>query len=255
MSDNTNIIRSLDRALQLIDLLFNSNNLLGISEIAKSMGEYKSTIHRTLTTLEERGFVLQDSESQKYGLGPKLYAIGISADTHFVMRETIRPFADKLAAEFQETVNVAIADSSYGKFSFLSIYQSEGKDKFLRLHTSAHANSACHCSSLGKSLLAFTPDFESLVNEMSLDFHTEKTITNSKDLIKNLQQVKKDGYALDDEELEIGLTCVGVPIFNSTNMPVVAMSISGPTSRMQGQMKEMIQRLKETSAQISAKLR
>ncbi len=255
MAGKATTINSVDRALHLIELLFRNSCEMGISEIAKEMKEYKSTIHRTLATLETHGFVVQNPESEKYGLGSKLYAIGVAADVRFIMRETVRPFAECLREEFQETVNVAAVDSYSDKFCFLTIYRAEGKNQILRMNTLASSNSEPHCSSLGKALLAFTPNFEHIAREMSLRYHTPNTFTDLSAFIKNLKSVQENGYAMDDEELEMGLTCIGVPVFDEAGRVILAISISGPTSRIHNQVDDIIAKLKRAALQISDKLR
>lgn len=248
-------INSVDRTLNLIELLFRHSEEMGITEIANAMNEYKSTIHRTLGTLGKHGYVIQNPVSGKYGLGPKLYVIGLAADNQFMLRETVRPFADSLLEEFQETVNVAMPDRySDDKYRFLVVYRAEGKGRILRLNSLASSNGDCHCSSLGKSLLAYTPNFENIVKNMTLYKHNVNTIVYVDDLIQHLHVVRENGFALDAEELEMGLTCVGVPILNHKREAILAISISGTTSRVLGQLDTMVTRLKEVANQIANKL-
>ncbi len=251
--DNENTINSVARALETIELLYKSSKELGVSEISKEMNIYKSTVFRTLATLEQYGFVIQNPENNKYGLGAKLYAIATAADTKFILRETVRPFADGVMEKFQETVNVASIDKYSDNFSFMTIYRSEGKDKIIRMNV-AMSNSECHCSSLGKSLLAFTTDYEKIAKTINYTYHTKNTITNPKDFIEHLGMVQTKGYAFDNEELEVGLTCVGVPIFNVNNEIILAISISGPTSRMVNKIDEIVAELKKVSKQITLAL-
>lgn len=252
MADFKSSINSVDRALALIEVLFQNSSEMGISEIAKAMGEYKSTIHRTLITLLKHGFVVQNPENDKYGLGPKLYAIGMAANGRFMLRETVRPFADQLHNEFSETVNVAIPDIYDTKnFSFLVIYRAESLDRVLRLNSLARSNMESHCSSLGKVLLAYNDDCEHYVEKMNLSAHTVNTITDKKFFLQHLNEVKKNGYAFDAEELEIGLTCIGMPVLNKQGKAVLAISVSGPTSRMNEKIDMIIQSLKNASLQIS----
>ncbi len=255
MDKKSGTINAVDRALKLIDVLFNNMEEMGISEIAKEMQEHKSTIHRTLTTLSQHGYVLQNPETEKYALGHKLYAIGVAADSKFILRETARPFADALEKKFGEAVNVAIVDpSSSDIFRFLIIYRNEGKSRVLRMNSLANSNSECHCSSLGKSLLAFTPNAEEHIKNITLNHYTENTITNKNKFIEHINLVKESKYATDAEELEIGLTCIGVPILNKKNEAILAISISGLTSRIKEQEKEIIESLQDVARQISEKL-
>lgn len=255
MTNKGNTINAVERALKLVDVLFRNGKEMGISEIAREMNEYKSTIHRTLVTLAKHGYIIQNLDNEKYGLGYKLYAIGEAVDNQFVLRETVKPFADQLLEEFSEAVNVAIIDpSSIDSFRFLVIYRSEGKSRVLRMNSLATSNCECHCSSLGKSLLAFTPSFQNHIQDSPLTRYTKNTITNRNDFISHLRLVKENGYATDAEELEIGLTCIGVPVLNKNKEAILAISISGLTSRIAKQELEIIQKLKEIASQIAEKL-
>lgn len=252
MGDTT--INSVDRTLLLIDLLYKNGEEMGVSEIAKEMNQYKSTIHRTLTTLETHGFVVQNHKTQKYSLGPKLFAIAVAADKQFILRETVQPFAQALLNTFQESVNVAIVDTSSKEFSFFIIHHVEGHDKILRFNQVAQTNRKCHCSSLGKTLLAFTPNYAEYLNALELSYHTQNTITDKNAFQKHLEKVKELGYALDDEELEIGLTCVGVPVLDRSGKVILAISISGPTSRVKHNIETIVHELKKTAKELTQKL-
>lgn len=254
IENKVSTINAVDRALKLVDVLFYNGKEMGISEIAKEMNEYKSTIHRTLTTLAQHGYVVQNVENEKYGLGYKLYAIGAAVDNKFALREAVKPFADELLEEFGEAVNVAIVDSSSDIFRFLVIYRNEGKSRVLRMNSLASSNCECHCSSLGKSLLAFTPNFPSYIQDSPLASFTRNTITNKNDFINHLNLVKQNGYAMDSEELEIGLTCIGVPVLNKNKETLLAISISGLTSRIARQEQEVVQKLKDVAFRIASKL-
>ena len=204
--------------------------------------------------MAQHGYVVQNAENEKYGLGYKLYAIGAAVDNKFALREIVKPFADELLEYFGEAVNVAIVDSSSDIFRFLVIYRSEGRSRVLRMNSLASSNCECHCSSLGKSLLAFTPNFSKYIQNSPLTSFTRNTITNKNDFINHLNLVKQNGYATDAEELEIGLTCIGVPVLGKNKEVLLAISISGLTSRIAKQEEEIVQKLKEISSKITKKL-
>ena len=111
----------------------------------------------------------------------------------------------------------------------------------------------CYCSSVGKCLLAFSAGIsERQFKNYTFVRYTANTITDQPTLLAELRKVREQGYALDNEEQEIGLTCVGVPILNKRGEAVAAMSISGPTQRLQNHdVALIVQQLKQTSAEIS----
>lgn len=254
-SKESGSINAIDRALELIDVLFRQGRDMGISELSRELNVYKSTVHRTLVTLERHGYVVQSPETNRYGLGPKLYAIGMAAEGTFMLRETVRPFVAALFAEFRETVNVCVPDvRSKDYFRFLIIHREEDTEKYIRVGSLASSNSECHCSSIGKSLLAFWPGYEGIVKNLPLRQHTSNTLASPEALLKNLRQVRECGYAVDAEELEIGLMCIGVPVLDKRNIPVMAMSISGPTTRIRENFDAILARLQQAAKQIAQRL-
>ena len=245
-------INSVDRAMDVIILLYEEGKEMGVSEIATKLDTYKSTIHRTLITLEGKGFVKQNVETDKYWLGMKLYAIGMEVGNKMSLREVIKPYADALHKEFGEVVNASVldlskADSPQG----IIIYKSYDSSQLLIVNPPEGAASPIYGSSVGKCLLAFNDVDINQFRNIPLIKHTDKTIDNWDDLIKNIQEVRDKGYAVDDEELEVGLTCIGAPILDKHNKAIAAISLSGPTQRMKSEnFEEKIKRVIEVAKEI-----
>ena len=251
-------IQALDRALDVLILLSENKGEMGISEIAREMDMHKSTIHRTLLTLEEKGFIKQNPENEKYWLGLRLYSIGMSFDAQMSIKSTIRPFAQALHNEFREVVNVSSLEQTdpYHPKSVI-ILKVEGAEQILRVNPPVGSSSECHCSSVGKCLLAFSGSVDFAAYQMTpLTAYTENTITQWPEFRKTLDDVRRQGYALDIDEQEIGLTCIGAPILDNNRSAIAAISLSGPTQRMKaGDFHYKISRVMETAAKISAALR
>lgn len=247
------IINSVDRALDVLLLLHEEGHEMGVSEIADRLNIYKSTVFRTLFTLESKGFIKQNKNTEKYWLGMKMYAIGMSMNDKISLKKVIRPFAKELQQEFSEVVNVSVLDLSNPQHPTSLIIEKEvGSNQMLVVNPPEGSSSPCYGSSVGKCLLAFNDvDMENL-RENELKKYTENTIINWDDLIDSLEEIKKRGYAIDAEELEIGLTCIGAPIFDNNEKAIAAISLSGPTQRMRtSDFEHKIQRVVETAAQIS----
>jgi len=250
-------INSVDRALDVIILLHEEGHELGVSEIADKLDTYKSTIHRTLATLEGKGFVKQNPDTEKYWLGMKLYTIGMEVGNKMPIREVIKPYCDALHAEFGEVVNASILDLTKPENpQGIIIYKSFDKTQLLIVNPPEGAGSPVYGSSVGKCLLAFNDIDLEQFKHIPLIKYTDKTIDNWDDLEKKIHEVREKGYALDDEELEIGLTCIGAPILDKSGKAIAAISLSGPTQRMRtGNIEDRIKRVIEVAAEISKMFR
>jgi len=245
-------INSVDRALDVIVLLYEEGQELGVSEIADRLDTHKSTIHRTLITLEGKGFVKQNPTTEKYWLGMKLYAIGMEVGNKMSLRDVIKPYCDALHKEFGEVVNASILDlSNVENPQGIIIYKSYDKNQLLIVNPPEGAGSPVYGSSVGKCLLAFNDIDLNQFKHIPLEKHTDNTIDNWDDLVNNLQEIRINGYAVDDEELEVGLTCIGAPVLDKNNKAIAAISLSGPTQRMKsGDFDARIKRVMEVAEEI-----
>ncbi len=252
------IIGAVDRALDILIYLYHEGSEKGISEMSRDLGLNKSTIHRNLTTLANKGFVYQNAENGKYWLGMKLYAIGKVVEDNLSLTEVIKPFTKKLHDEFKEVINVSILEvNAVDSLRSIIIYKEEDSRQVLTVNPSVGSSSECHCSSVGKCLLAYGKDvpFEKFLDKPLKKF-TENTIDNWDDFHALLKEVRIQGYAVDEEELEKGLTCIGAPILDREGIAIAAISLSGPTQRMhEGDFKYKINRVKEIAQQISAQIK
>lgn len=249
-------INSVDRAMDLLILLYEEGKEMGVSEMAERLDTYKSTVHRTLITLEGKGFVRQNPETDKYWLGMRLYTIGMAVGNNTSLRDILKPHCDKLQKEFSEVVNASIMDlSESDNPQGIVIYKAYDVNQLLIVNPPEGGSSPLYGSSVGKCLLAFNDVDLDQFRSIELIKHTENTVDNWDDLKKQIEAVKVNGYALDDEELEIGLTCIGAPILDSNNKAVAAISLSGPTQRMKtGDFEQKIKRVMEVARDISKNL-
>lgn len=254
MNKNGDIINSIDRALDILILLYYEQKELGVTEIAKNLGLHKSTVHRTLSTLENKGFVQQNFENGKYWLGMKIYALGMLVGEKMPLKHIIRPYSKELFEKFHEVVNVSVLDKTSQKYPrTILILKEESTDQILRVNPIVGSSSESHYSAVGKCLLAFSPNkvLERFKGQ-DLPAYTKNTINNWEDLLIELDNVRSRGYAVDNEELEIGLTCVAAPILDKENNSIAAISISGPTSRIKSDKFDIIvNEVKNTAWKIS----
>ena len=224
-------VQSVERAMAVLKELALEPEL-GVRELSARLGWGKSTVHRLLTTLKAEQFVEQNA-SEKYRLGLKLFEYGNIVVGRLGIRKEAFPEMEELARITGETVNLAILDG-------LDILHIERIDSTAPLRTgmTVGRRSPAHCLGLGKAIIANLPqdEREALFNDSnfrnSLKKYTDHTISDTDALRGHLDIVRRQGFAIDDEEYFLGARCIAVAIFNHTERVVAAVSVVGPTIRM-----------------------
>lgn len=227
-NDNKYIVPMIDRAFEIINLMYSSNGSLGVSDISKKLELPKATVYRILYTLGKWGFVEKDSYSDEYLLGKSFIKYGTKVKSEIDIATIASPHIDLLAKKIGESVNLGI---HYDDF-VLTIYDAKGEDFYLvsRLIPISPFN----CSAMGKLYLLEYSD-EDLKNYFNSSRPQSRTINSIVDLdefLKLKEKIEDEGISYDIEEYEYGLTCIAAPIFNLDNQLIATMSISGPTSRL-----------------------
>jgi DNA-binding IclR family transcriptional regulator len=222
-------IQVLDRAFSILDVLAEAEGELDRVELAKRLSLHKSTLHRLLMILEQRQLIRKSRVHGKYSLGMRLFELGSRAIEQVDLRDRAEPFLCRLVKEVGETSHIAILNGT----EMLSIINVQGPRK-VRTPTTSGGRIPVHCTAVGKALLAFLPiaHLRSLIPTLSLQRFTDKTIVTREALEAELLRVRARGYAVDDEEIEDGLRCVGAPIHGHGGQVVAAISIAGPIFRM-----------------------
>jgi len=230
-------VQVLDRALGILSVLSQEGPELGPAELSVRLDLHKSTIHRLLMVLERHRLIERKSQTGKYRLGMKLFELGSKAVAQLDLRERVRPYLERLVLETGETAHVCILDG--GKM--LSVANVESP-RTLRTPSTVGRRTPLHCTAVGKALLAFLPEGEvdGLIAECELTAFTHRTITTPARFKAELRRVRERGYAMDDEEIEDGLRCIGAPVMDYSGKAVAAMSIAGPSFRL---IKERIPRV------------
>lgn len=212
-------VKTLDRGLYLLEVLGELGEA-GLTSLARRTGFSKSTLYRLLQTLVRHGFV--EEEGGLYRVGPKAFAVGQAYPRQNLLL-AVRPEMEALAAETGESVNLAVPAG----LEALYLDQAEG-NKLVRLFTAPGSRAPLHATGVGKVLLAFRGVPEAL----TLNPYTPYTLTRLEDLRRELDAVQRQGYALDNEEKELGVRCVAAPIFGPGGEVVAALSLSAPSSRL-----------------------
>ena len=221
------IVQSVARALTMISCFANDTEL-GISEIAERMDLSKSTTYGLVNTLTAFGY-LEQTENKKYRLGLKLFELGNLVQSRMDVRMEARPYCQLLADKYRTTVH--LATHSEGEIIYIDKVDNNSS---VVVYSQIGKRAPMYCTGVGKAILAFLPEeyMEKYVLSRPLIKMTEHTITTGDGLLKELEQVRERGYAVDDEEIEPGLHCIAAPIFNHKRQPQMAISMSFPYGRM-----------------------
>lgn len=217
-------IQSLARGLKIMELLAASDDSAGVTELADELGIDKSSASRLVQTLVNYGYAEQDTQTRRYRLGPQVVRLSRSLLTRMPLRDEAKPFLRELVDRTGECAHLAILAQDQA----LYIDQVESRAS-LRVTTGVGTLAPLHCTALGKVLLAFDPSL-SLPDEMPR--FTPRTITDQHTLRIHLEQTRRQGYAVDDEEYDYGVRCVAAPVHDYRGKVVGAVGISGPAGRI-----------------------
>lgn len=231
MEESTKYLNnSITKAFLLLDYFDAAKPEWGVRELAKETGANKSTTYRMLATLEALGVLRKDKISEKYSLGLKLFELGNRVPIKSAFVNHTHPVLQLVAAEITETVHLGIL-----KDNQVFMLDKVESPKGLKLNSVVGTSSPAYCSGLGKTLLAHLEAAPQKASLDAIDFipHTEFTITKKSILKKQLERIITQGYAIDRQELELGLICVAVPIYNQKNQVIAALSAAGPSIRFE----------------------
>jgi DNA-binding IclR family transcriptional regulator len=222
-------IQVLDRAAQIMDCFGFDHKELSVSEIGRRTRLHKSTTHRILMALEYNQLIKQNPETGKYHLGIKLFQLGNQAVLQFDLRDICRPHLVRLMDKTKETVHLAVLDGD----RVLYLEKVEGPHA-LRMPSRVGRHITTYCTSLGKAMLSCLEetDVKRMLQSQPFKVLTPNTIRNLDLLLTDLRATRKRGYSIDDEEIEIGLRCVGAPIYDHTMRMVGAISVAAPSARL-----------------------
>lgn len=218
-------VQSVERSLDILEALADPPILRGVSELAVRTGLPQATIHRLLGTLVERGYVRQDPDTRRYGLAGRV--LWLSAGAEVALGASLQPYLAELVEVSGETANLAVLEHS----SVVYVAQVPSPHR-MRMFTEVGNRVPAHSTAVGKVLLAHRPRkvVEQLLDRQGLPARTRHTITDIGRFLAELDAVLARGYAVDNEEEELGVRCLAVPVYMTGG--AMAMSISGPPSRL-----------------------
>jgi DNA-binding IclR family transcriptional regulator len=239
------------KVLRILEALHASPAGLQLKDVAKETGLNKSTAYRFLAHLEHEAYVFRDV-SGAYAIGVKLARLGSGVSYHTTLCKIAHPILRQLWEATGETVNLAVLDGHV--VLYLDVIESSHT---FRLVSEIGLRRPLYCTSLGKVILAFSPEQqqEHLLSGLTFEPFTPRTARGPVQLRKELALILQRGYSIDDEEAYVGSRCIGAAIFDGSRQVAAAVSVSGPVTRVTRQkIPVFTQSVKDAAAAISKSL-
>jgi len=242
-------IQSVDRALSILTLFSSAKTHLGITEIANALGLTNSTIHGLVKTLNQNGFLEQDKESKKYSLGVRNFELG-----HFYL-STSKVYqigaaaVHRLVENTGLTARIAVRDGDF-IVVLLTVYPKAERFQYYQIGPKV----PLYCTGMGKAILPWLQEEEinEYINNCSFKSYTPHTITDPLILVQSLKNAKTDRYVIDKEEMLKNTFCIASPVFNQSNRPVAALSLSSGAGLLEhDNFHKFVEELIHTAAEIS----
>lgn len=250
-SDNIYEIRSVAKALDILEFTAQKKRV-SLVEIHRELGIPKSTAYELIKTLALRGYLRHVGDSRKYSLGLKIIELGNQAACEVDIRVEAIPVLRELMRKTNYTCHLGVLDGNEGMY----LVKVEGK-QHIRLDSWEGKRISLHSTGVGKALLAWQDEenINEILNRRLLDPKTEMTITDPNRLREHLAVTKERGWALDDQENEPYIRCIGVPVLDPEGRAIAAISISGLTNQLSDEALPGLSSLaKDAATELSAKL-
>ena len=247
--DTKNPVQSAARIFQVLELLAEKGEM-GLMELSTALDLHKSTVHRLLMSLIYMGYARQDETTQKYMLSYKIVTLAGKVLERTNVLQIVKPYMEHLSDISGETVHLVQREGS----NILYLYKIEAKVGTIRMASHVGMMQPMYCTGVGKAILSELPEeeVEKIWNGSQVIQFTPKTLTTLEALREDLVRARERGYAIDDEEHDLGVRCMAAPVRNWKGDPVGAISISGPAARMTDDtMAQLVTPLQETAGAIS----
>ena len=240
-------VQSVDRALLLLELLAQAGGRLPITDLASRSGLSLGTVHRLLASLSARGYVRQDPD-RRYALGTSLLPLGDAATR--LLGSWALPFLSQLAERCGETSNLAVLEDDHVVY----VAQAPGRHR-MRMFTEVGRRALPHSTAVGKVLLAWQDEehVRRVLTRLGLPARTPNTLTSVQEFSAELATVRGCGWAVDDEEEELGVRCMAVPV-GPGERAVAAVSVSAPASRLAAGQGDVVEALRDVAGELARSL-
>lgn len=228
MAHNPYVVQPILKSLRLLEAIGWKAHDVTLTEIARELGLPKTTAYRYLQTLAAAGFLRQDVDSDRYGIGPRVRMFAQTEKSLSRLRRIAIPEMEQLMRTFNETVNLAVSSG----FDVVYVEMLRGSST-IRMQARVGDHHPIHSTALGKAILAFLPPAErAAILDWPLGEMTARTIRSSATLRRQLGEAREVGYSIEREETENGFACIGVPILDDERYPLAALSLSLPDRRL-----------------------
>jgi IclR family KDG regulon transcriptional repressor len=223
------VIQSVTNALNLLEEFKGDRDELGVTELSNRLKLHKNNIFRLLATLEAKGYIEQNKATENYRLGVKTLELGQTFINQLGLVRQAKPLLKEIAAECNEMAYIGTIRQN--SVVYLDV---EEPNQTVKVANRVGWRLPIHCTAIGKAQIAYSSEEEleklGILNNMAK--FTSNTIVDKGVFLKHLKEVSKLGYAVDNEEYNLGVKCVGVPVRDYTGRVVGGISISGPSFRM-----------------------
>jgi IclR family pca regulon transcriptional regulator len=239
--------------LSILSLFSYDKPALTLTEIVEATGINKTTVFRIVATLENAGYLVRDADTRRYRPGIKVLQLGFTAISSLDIRQVARPYLEQLSQEVGETVSLSVLDGME------IVYIDRVRNRqIVGVVLGLGSRLPAHCASMGKAMLAYLPpeELRRRLNQADLKPRTPKSLVDWTALEDELARVRQQGFAINDEELEIGLRAVAAPIWDSSNQVVAATNITGTAAMisLERMKNELSLAVRNTANQISQAL-
>ncbi len=222
-------VQVLDRALAVLDFLAQEQDAVSLTDLSERLNLNKSTAHRLVMILERHRMIERESQTGRYRLGMRLFELGSIAVSRFDIRDKARGHLEQLGYEVDESIHLCALDN--GEVLYLDRKEPR---RSVRMECRVGHRNPVHCTSVGKAMLAHLSEREvdQILRQRGMPRKTSATLTTPAELKADLALIRARGYAIDNEEIEEGVRCVGVAVLGASGQPIAAISVSAPSFRM-----------------------
>ncbi len=228
LTDGPYIVQPVLKALKVLEYVAETGHEVTLTEVASELKLPKTTVFRYLQTLAAASFLHHDAARDRYGVGLRFRALAKADKSLQRLRALAQPEMAEIGRAFNETINLGIL--AEGQVVYIDMIEA---NRALRMQARIGDRHPIHSTSLGKAMLAFLPEAERLrLIEGSLKAMTVRTVTSRTVLRRQVEEVRRKGYAVETGENEDGSMCIGVPIIDETGHALAALSLSAPERRM-----------------------
>ncbi|MBC2581870.1 IclR family transcriptional regulator [Clostridium sp. DJ247] len=218
------VVQSVDRSLSILEVLSDYENGLGITEISEKVKLHKSTVHRLLSTLIFKGYVEQNEITNRYKLTLKLFELGNKKVEKMNIVTVARPYLQEIMEKTNEVVHLVVRDGV--EIVYVAKVESQNT---IRMYSRIGKRSPVYCTAVGKSMISHMnkEEVREIWENSDIKKYTENTIVDFEKFKEHIKLIKKKGYAIDEQENEIGIRCVAASVFDYSGKICGAISISG----------------------------